>query len=562
MRHTRSSRLPLLLLPVLLLPAACERSGGPLDEAALENALATITEEDLRQDIQVLASDAFEGRGPASPGEDSTVAFLVRKFEALGLEPGVGDSWVQPVPLVSITADPDMTLRVAGAGGELAFTYGPDFIAWTPRVVESVDLEDSELVFVGYGIVAPEFGWNDYEGLDVAGKTVVMLVNDPGYATEDPELFRGRTMTYYGRWTYKYEEAARQGAAAVLLVHETGPAGYPWEVVRSSWSGPQFDLVSEDDNMSRVAVEAWIGVETARTIFSRAGMDYDAMKARAATREFEPVPMGLEASLSIRNTIRRSTSQNVLARLPGTERPEEVVIYLAHWDHFGRDPSLEGDQIYNGALDNASGTAALLEVAEAFASMDPGPARSVVFLATTAEEQGLLGSAYYATDPVYPLEKTVAAINIDGLNIWGPMRDIVVVGLGNSELDDYLTEAARTQDRVVKPDAEPEKGFFYRSDHFPLAKQGVPALYTDAGNDHVEYGEEWTLARKEEWTNTHYHKPSDEYDPAWDLSGAVDDLRLLVRVGARLAYGDEFPRWREGTEFKAKRDSMMAASGS
>lgn len=542
-------------LTAALLLSAC---GG--DSPDLIDALGTITISDLADQIQVLASDSFEGRGPASPGEEKTIDYLRSVFEEYGLEPGNGGSFFQEVPLVAITASPNATLSVSGAGTSSRYRYGDDFMAWTLRVVERSELRNSEMVFVGYGVVAPEYGWNDYDGLDVAGKTVVMLVNDPGFATGDTALFNGRAMTYYGRWTYKFEEAARQGAAGALIVHETEPAAYPWDVVRSSWSGPQFGLVSPDDNMSRAAVEGWITVETARRIFAQAGKSYDEVKEQAAQPGFRAEPLGLEASVTLQNSLERSLSHNVLGVLPGTDRADEYVVYMAHWDHFGRDTTLEGDQIYNGALDNATGTAGLIELAQAFASLERRPRRSILFLAVAAEEQGLLGSQHYATNPVFPLEKTVAAINMDGLNILGPMRDVTVVGYGNSGLDDYLADAAATQDRVLRPDPEPEKGFYYRSDHFSFAKQGVPALYADAGIDHVEYGEEWTLARRDEYTKQHYHKPSDEYDPSWDLSGAVDDLRLLFRVGYRLANESSFPNWREGTEFKALRDSMMARS--
>jgi len=531
----------------------------PSDDA-IDGALATFSEEELVQHVLVLSSDEFGGRGPSSTGEDLTMQYLVEHFGALGLKPGGDDgTWMQEVPLVSITADPGMSMTIAGNGATNTFEYGPDFIAWTTRVVDQIALESSELVFVGYGAVAPEYDWDDYAGVDVDGKTVVMLVNDPGYATQDPELFKGNAMTYYGRWTYKYEEAARQGAAGAIVIHETEPASYGWATVENSWSGPQFDLVAEDDNMGRVQVESWMSIEMARAIFQQAGLDFDEMKAQAATREFQAIPMGsLTASTAISNTVVRSSSHNFLAKIPGTTRPDEVVIYMGHWDHFGTDPGLEGDQIFNGAVDNASGIAALLELAEAFKTLDPGPERTVVFMGTTAEEQGLLGSGYYGENPVYPLEKTVGAINIDALNIHGPMNDFVIVGYGNSELDDYAVRAAQLQNRVVKPNPNPAAGSFYRSDHFPLAKQGVPALYGHAGRDHREHGEEWTKERADAWTAAHYHQPSDEYDAEyWDLAGGMEDLQLWFRVGLELAYSTDFPDWNEGTEFKAIRDAMM-----
>ncbi|MFQ5876889.1 MAG: M28 family peptidase [Acidobacteriota bacterium] len=554
---TRSPhRIPAAVtIPLLAALVGCAPPADP--EAA---ALTTITADDLARHIRTLSSDRFEGRFPSSPGEERTIEYLKGRFESLGLRPGNGDSFFQDVPLVSIAADPDTRLVVEGGTGTSSFAYGDQFMAWTTRVVRRAEIVASDMVFVGYGTVAPEFEWDDYAGIDVRGRTVVMLVNDPGFATKDEDLFEGRAMTYYGRWTYKFEEAARQGAAGAFIVHETEPAAYPWEVVRGSWSGEQFGLVSPDRNMSRAAVEGWVTQQTARALFSQAGLDFDALKEKAARRGFRAVPMGLTTSVALDNTTRESTSRNVLALLRGRERPDEYVIYMAHWDHLGTDPDLEGDSIYNGALDNASGTATLLELAEAFASLDPPPARSIVFLATTAEEQGLLGSAFYAANPVYPPEKTVAAINMDGANIWGPMRDVTIVGYGKSELDDYVARAARRQGRRVRPDPEPEKGFYYRSDHFTLAKVGIPALYTDAGIDHVEHGEEWGRARRDEYTAERYHKPSDEFDPGWDLSGAVDDARLLFMAGYRLANGTDFPSWREGTEFKARRDAMMAAA--
>ena len=524
-------------------------------------ALRVIDEAGLREHIQTLASDEFEGRAPSSHGEELTIRYLADAFQQMGLQPGNGDSYFQDVPLVEtvVPNNPVLTIRGGGATTELAF--GTEFVGWTKRVVDRARLANSSLVFVGYGVVAPEYDWNDYEGVNVRGSTVVILVNDPGFATQDEALFNGNAMTYYGRWTYKYEEAARQGAAGVIIIHEAEPAGYPWEVVESSWTGPQFDLVAEDNNMSRVVVEGWITHDAAHEIFEQAGMDFDELKAQAATREFQAVPMGLRASTSLTNEVTRSTSRNVLAVLPGTDRADEYIVYMAHWDHLGKNAAIEGDGIYNGALDNATGVAGLLELAQAFASLEQRPARSILFLAVTAEEKGLLGSAYYAANPVYPRNKTVAAINMDGLNIDGPTNDITVIGYGASELDDYLEEAAAAQGRVIRADPEPEKGFYYRSDHFSFAKQGIPALYTDAGIDHVEHGEQWTLARRDEYTAKRYHKPTDEYDPEWDLSGAVNDLRILFDIGFRLSNETTFPNWRVGNEFRARREADMAREG-
>ena len=545
-------------------PAAESGSGDDVvtnlpSEAVIQDALASITEGEIREYTQVLGSDEFGGRAPSSSGEELTIQYLTDQFASLGLEPGgVNGTWVQEVPMVAITADPDMSLAISGVGGSRTFEYGSEFVAGTPRVVESVGFENSELVFVGYGAVAPEFGWDDYAAVDVAGKTVVVLVNDPGFATQDPDLFKGNAMTYYGRWTYKYEEGARQGAAAVLIVHETAPAAYGWATVQNGWTGTQFNLVTEDDNMGRVAAEGWISLATAEAIFEMAGLDYHELKAQAQVPGFQAVPMGdLTASLAIQNTIERSSSRNFFAKIPGTTRPDEVVIYMGHWDHFGTDPSLEGDQVYNGAVDNASGIATLLEIAEAYTLLDPGPERTVVFWGTTAEEQGLLGSGYYAENPVYPLNKTVAAINIDALPIFGATHDYTITGFGNSELDDYAVRANALIDRVVKPNPEPEKGSFFRSDHFPLAKQGVPAHYGGAGHDNIEHGEEWSRAQSDAWTADNYHQVTDEYSPDWDLGGAMQDIAVWFRIGLELAYSNAFPGWNEGTEFKAMRDAMM-----
>lgn len=527
-------------------------------DSYLTPTLRVIDEAGLAEHIQVLASDEFEGRSPSTPGETRTVQYLSDAFERMGLQPGNGNSYFQDVPLVESVVSNAPALTIRGGSGTTELAFRSEFVGWSKRVVSRARLTNNQMVFVGYGVVAPEYGWNDYEGVNVRGRTVVILVNDPGFATQDEALFNGNAMTYYGRWTYKYEEAARQGAAGAIVVHETEPAGYPWEVVVSSWTGPQFDLVTEDNNMARVAVEGWITRDAAREVFRQAGLDFDEFKNQAATPEFRAVPMGLRATTSLTIEATQSTSQNVLAVLPGTDRADEYLVYMAHWDHFGTDPSIEGDGIYNGAIDNATGTAGLLELAQAYASLDEPLSRSILFLAVTAEERGLLGSMYYATNPVFPRNKTVAAINIDGLNADGPMNDITVIGYGASELDDYIETAAAEQNRVVRADPEPEKGFYYRSDHFSFAKQGISALYADAGIDHVEHGERWTLVRRDEYTAERYHKPTDEFDPSWDLSGAVDDLRVLLSIGLRLANESVFPNWRVGNEFRAIRDADMA----
>jgi len=526
-------------------------------EHDIEAAADSLNTDELAHDVQILSSDDFEGRFPASLGEEKTIAFLKREFEKVGLKPGNGESFFQEVPLVEITASPQTELVITGGENPLEFAYGDDFVGVTLRVQEKVSVENSDMIFVGYGIVAPEYEWNDYEGIDARGKTVVMLVNDPGFATEDAELFKGRAMTYYGRWTYKYEEAARQGAACAIIIHETEPAAYGWNVVRNGWTGPNFSLVSEDGNASRCAVESWITLETAWTIFEAAGQNYDDLKTSAAKPGFKAVPLGLKANLALENSIRKAISRNVIGLLPGSERSDEYIIYTAHWDHFGKDSNLEGDQIFNGALDNATGTAALIELAEAFQQLGSPPLRSILFMAVTAEEQGLLGSDYYATHPIYPLNKTVAVINMDSLNIYGRMKDIRIVGYGQSELDEYVKAYAVEVGRVVLPNPTPEKGSFYRSDHFPFAKQGVPALSAGSGIQHLEKGEEWGRTQKENYVREKYHQVSDEYDPNWDLSGLLEDLHMYFMIGYRLSTESSFPNWNEGSEFKSKRDADM-----
>ena len=523
----------------------------------VDAAVASLSTDELAQDVQTLSSDEYEGRFPASPGEEKTIAFLKEEFEKAGLKPGNGDSYFQDVPMVEITAAPLGNLIVTGGKELLEFAFENDFVGVTLQVQEKVNVENSDMIFVGYGIVAPEYGWNDYEGIDVKGKTVVMLVNDPGFATEDPEFFNGRAMTYYGRWTYKYEEAARQGAACAIIVHETAPAAYGWGVVRNGWTGPNFSLVTEDGNASRCAVESWITLDTAEAIFEAAGKNYEELKKSAEKPGFKAASMGLKANLALENRIRKAVSRNVIGLLPGSDRADEYIIYTAHWDHFGKNPELEGDQIFNGALDNATGTAALIELAEAFQKLGSPPQRSILFLAVTAEEQGLLGSDYYATNPIYPLTKTVAVINMDSLNIYGRMKDIRIIGYGQSELDDYVKAYAEEVGRIVLPNPTPEKGSFFRSDHFPFARQGVPALNAGSGVQHLEKGEKWGMEQIENYIREKYHKPSDEYDPDWDLSGALEDMQMYFKIGYRLSMESTFPNWKEGSEFKLKRDTDM-----
>ncbi len=427
-----------------------------------------------------------------------------------------------------------------------------------------VSLDESELVFAGYGVTAPEFGWDDFKGLDVKGKTIIVLVNDPQVpapadaSTLDDTVFGGRAMTYYGRWTYKYEEAARRGAAGVLIVHETATAGYPFSVVQGNL-GERLNLVTADNNMGRAKVEGWLSLDAARRLMRQAGQDLDALKAQALSRDFTPVPLGLRASMTIASKARTMTSRNVLGKLEGSDPTlkDEYVIYTAHWDHFGVGAAVDGDTIYNGALDNASGTAVVLEIARAFTQVQPRPKRSLLFLMVTAEEQGLLGSAYYAEYPIYPLEKTVAVINIDGVNQWGRTKDLTVVGLGASQLDDVLRAAASEQGRTLRPDPESEKGFYYRSDHFNFAKKGVPALYTDTGIEFEGKDANYGQQKRDEYTSRDYHSPSDEVKDDWDLTGAVDDARLMMAVGYRVANAAVWPEWTPGNEFRAAREQML-----
>jgi len=533
----------------------CQSESESTDlSALLDNA---ISEADLRDHVRTLASDEFEGRKPFTAGEEKTITYLENAFSNMGLEPGNGDSYFQSVPLVEIDALPFPTMKVQGEGEQLVLDYLEDFVALTRRVTDKITIENSELVFCGFGIVAPEYGWNDYEGIDMTGKTAVVLVNDPGFGTQDSTLFKGNTMTYYGRWTYKYEEAARQGAEGVIIVHNTAPAGYAWNVVESSWTGKALYLQSEDNNLSRCAFEGWITQGAAREIMQLAGIQDYLGQARQA--DFEPIPMGLTVGFAIDVSYQEATSQNVIAKRTGSQRPDEYIIYSAHWDHIGIGKPIEGDSIYNGALDNASGTAVMLEIADAFSRLEEAPERTVIFLAVTAEEQGLLGSEYYAQNPIYPVNQTVANINMDGIHFRGEMKDLTIVGYGQSELDDYAQSVAEEQERYIIPDPNAEKGYFFRSDHFSFAKVGIPALYASGEYEQREKGVEWTQAQMDEWTSKHYHQPSDEYsDEEWDVSGMVQDAQLLFKIGYRLSNEENFPEWKPGSEFKSIREESLS----
>jgi Zn-dependent M28 family amino/carboxypeptidase len=512
-----------------------------------------ISAEEYARHIATLSADEFEGRKPGTAGERKTVEYLVAEFKKLGLEPGNGDSFLQQVPIVEITAGSDARLQL----GSAELKYMQDMVIWTKRLVPEISVADSPLVFVGHGVVAPELGWNDYAGVDMRGKTAVILINDPGFATNDPKLFRGRAMTYYGRWTYKFEEAMRQGAAGALIIHDDVPAAYPWDTVQNSWSGPQLDTVAADGNASRAAIEGWITRAAGDALLRQNGLSYEQMLQAASRPGFKPIELAQRASGSLRNAIRRSSSPNVIARLPGSKHPDEYVFYMAHWDHLGRAFGRSGDTIFNGALDNATGTAGLLTIAKAYSEMRQRPERSIVFLAVTLEESGLLGSAYYVANPVYPLNRTVAAFNMDAITWGGPTKDVTVVGYGASELEDYLLRAARRQDRVVMPEPTPENGFFFRSDHFNFAKVGVPALYIKLGVEDREKGAEWAKARNAEFTLKDYHKPSDEFRPGTDLRGGLEDITLLYDIGRTLANERRFPQWYPQSEFRAARDRSL-----
>lgn len=511
----------------------------------------------IHRHLKVLAADEFEGRAPATPGGKKTINYLKQQFESMGLSPGNGDSFLQRVPVAEIITDPAVHISLSAADYSDNLAYGKQMMVATQQQQPLIEVKDSDMVFVGYGINAPERNWNDYAGLDVRGKTVVILVNDPGFITQDPDNFNGNAMTYYGRWTYKYEEAARQGAAAALIIHETAPAGYPWEVVANSWSGPQIHLQAADKGASKAQVEGWLHLDAAKALLASAGLDHDTLKRQAAQPGFKAIPLNAQASMTLENQIRYDESYNVIAKLEGTEQPDEYFIYMAHWDHLGRDPSREGDQIFNGAIDNGTGTAALLALAEAFKNQPTE--RTLLFIAVTAEESGLLGSKYYGENPIYPLNQTVGAINMDAMNALGPVKDLVVIGDGFNQIQNYLTPFLQQQGRYAVPDEHAEKGYYFRSDHFSLAKFGVPALFAEGGNDSVEHGKEWGRKQQDDYTANRYHKPSDEYSKDMDLRGAAMDVDLFFSVGQALANSDNWPQWNEGSEFKAIREASLNA---
>lgn len=515
-------------------------------------AIKAINEQSFADHIRILASDEFKGRKPFTIGETKTINYLKTEFKKLGLMPGNGKSFFQEVPMVDIKSVPEENLVIKGKNGSITASYLKGFVAGTKHVAAEVSINNSPLVFVGYGIVAPEYHWNDYKGLDVKGKTVVVMINDPGLS--DPHLFKGKNMTYYGRWTYKFEEAARQGATGVLIIHDDVPAGYPWSVVRSGWSKSKLQLEAADQNKSRATVEGWISLDIAKQLFALAGKNESLFK-EALKPGFKPIDLGLTTSLKIKTTIKRSVSNNVLALIPGTKRADEALIYSAHWDHFGVGEVIKGDSVYHGAVDNATGVAALLELAAAFKKAKIKPERSILFISFTGEEQGLLGSEYYAKHPVFSAKKSVADINMDMMGLAGKTKDIVVYGYGQSELEDYAAQSAKKQGRIIVADPVPSSGLYYRSDHFNFAKIGIPSLFTGSGVDNVIHGKEWGLKQAEDYIKTRYHSPQDSFDEkTWDMSGMVEDVRLLFDMGFRLSTEHTFPKWKTGSEFKAIRD--------
>ncbi|GAA3946216.1 M28 family peptidase [Chitinophaga oryziterrae] len=539
----------LYLVMCLAALAACKGTGGN-DANSDSTAIKAIDSAGFAKDIGKLASDEFQGRKPFTIGEEKAINYLEQRFKEIGLEPGNGNSYFQEVPMVELTSQPDGPLVFKGKNGSVSLPYLDEYVIATRRVQEKVTISNSELVFAGFGIVAPEYNWNDYEGLDVKGKTVVVMVNDPGFY--DKSLFKGKTMTYYGRWTYKFEEAARQGATGVIIIHDMGPASYGWAVVRSGWSKPRLDLQTPDDNMSRAAMEGWISRASAQKLFKLAGVS-DSLMNEAKKRGFKAVPLHVTTSLVITNKIKKSSSHNVIAKWPGTDLKNEYIIYSAHWDHLGVGEAIKGDSIYNGAADNASGSAALLQLATGFSKLKQRPRRSILFIALTGEEQGLLGSEYYASHPVYPLDSTVVDINMDVLNFFGRTKDITIIGLGQSDLDDYAAAAAKKQGRIIVPETNPSNGWFFRSDHFNFAKVGVPALYPGSGNISVFHDTAWAPTHMTNYGHERYHSPADQLDSTWEFSGMVEDVRLLFDVGVTLGSESKFPGWKQGSEFKNKR---------
>ncbi len=545
-------KIKFLGFSALIFLAACNQSKPKVSD---EDGLAAFNADSLKLHVAELSHDSLQGRKPFTEGETKTIAYLQRQFKAAGLEPGNGDSYIQEVPMVNIqtTAAPEMEVKTST--GSFKLKGLEDYVIWTDKITDKVSFNNDEVVFAGYGVVAPEYNWNDYEGLDVKGKIVLVMVNDPGFAAGDSSLFKGKTMTYYGRWTYKYEEAARQGAKACLIVHTTEGASYPFTVVQNNWNASKLRLDDRGKSRSYTDINGWLSLPAAKKLVAAAGKDSTNFFAQADKKGFKAQPLDLKLSTSIAVKTIFNKSYNVIGKIKGTKHPDEVIIYSSHWDHLGiGKPDETADSIYNGAFDNASGTAGLIELARAFKSMKVQPERTIILLAVTAEEQGLWGSAYYAQNPIYPASKTVANINIDGLNPFEKTKDIIIVGQGQSELEEYLKEAAEKAGRVIAFENHPEAGYYYRSDHFNFAKVGIPALYTSNGIDVIGKEPGYGEKREKEYTEKHYHRPSDEFDPAtWTFEGGLEDLKLFFQVGKRLAFEEKMVQWKHGSEFKALR---------
>ncbi len=539
---------------LLLAMIACNNHPGADDS----DGLSAFSTDSLGKHIAELSSDTYMGRKPFSEGETKTINYLKEQFAAAGLEPGNGDSYFQEVPMVKITTKAADVVQVRSAKGNFSLKGFDDYVIWTDKTDSAISLNNDELVFAGYGVVAPEYNWNDYAGLDVKGKVVLVLVNDPGFNAHDSTLFKGKTMTYYGRWTYKFEEAGRQGAKGCLIIHNTEAAAYPFTVVQNNWNGSRLRLDNRGKKEELCDVIGWVSGPAAKKLLVAAGTD-TALLAKADQKGFKGRSLSLKLSTTMKVSTEYNKSHNVIGKIPGSKHPDETIVYTAHWDHLGiGKPDETGDSVYNGALDNASATAGLLELARGFKSMKTKPERTIVFVSVTAEEQGLWGSAWYAQNPVFPVNKTLANINMDGLNWFGRTKDIVVVGKGQNDLEDYLKEEAEKNGREIAFELHPEAGSYYRSDHFNFAKVGVPALYTGSGTDIEDKGREYGKQLKENYTSKNYHRPSDEYDPkVWKLDGAIADLQLLFRVGKRLAFADKWPGWKEGSEFKAVRERSL-----
>jgi Zn-dependent M28 family amino/carboxypeptidase len=528
-------------------------------------ALDAITADDMLKHIKVLGSDEYEGRAPGSKGEELSVKYITEQFKALGLKPGnPNGTYTQEVPLAGIKSEPTASFAVEGKP-PMQLNFPDDYVASSARLQNALGVQNSDIVFVGYGIVAPEYGWDDYKGVDVRGKTILMLINDPAIPDPndptklDEKMFKGRAMTYYGRWTYKYEIAAEKGAAAAVIIHETEPAAYPYSVVKTSWSKENFEIDAPDKNAAAVQVRSWITLDVAKKLLADSGQDFDALKKSAISKDFKPVPIKAKANFAIKQEVRSFKSHNVLGKIDGSDPKlrDEWIIYSAHWDHLGRHPELPGDQIFNGALDNASGVATILGIAKGYTRLQPAAKRSILFMATTAEEAGLLGAKFYAEHPLYPLEKTLADINTDGVNPHGKSRDIEGISFGNSELDDMAAAIAKSQGRVLNPNSQPEKGSFYRADNFEFSKVGLPSLYLGRGIDIIGKDPGFGRAKRDEYVAHDYHQVTDEVKSDWDLSGAAQDAQLLFQVGYEVANGSTFPQWKPGNEFKAKRDAIM-----